>query len=177
MTDVRDVLFQVNPFMAIPIDPITFFLEHRDARIGACAHNSKWISLGFGQEELNRLANEPISCSGTVMGNTLKIMEYLLWMLILSTHLNEVALGEPGIDQGVHNMLVHGGMMPDQRIAENGDGVFTMQHVVVREPVPVYVSSDGLVVDSGGYVYPVVHQYDRFIPLAEHIDRTWSTRN
>jgi len=167
LTDVRDVLFQIEPFQAIPVDPITFFLESDVVTIGTCECNSSWIASGFGERELSRLAAKPISCSGTVVGSWRSIIEYLLWMLILSTLLHEDAVGVAGIDQGCHNMLVHSNLLSEQRIAANGDGVLTLHHVIGRETV--YVSADGFVVDTAGNRFPVIHQYDRLHELTDHV--------
>jgi hypothetical protein len=167
LTDVRDVLFQIDPFQAVSVDPITFFLESDVVTIGTCECNSNWIASGFGEKELSRLATKPISCSGTVVGSWRSIIEYLLWMLILSTLLHEDAAGVAGIDQGCHNMLVHSNLLAEQRIAANGDGVLTLHHVIGRETV--YVSADGFVVDIAGNRFPVIHQYDRLHELTDHV--------
>lgn len=167
LSDVRDVLFQADPFQAIADEPITFFLECNAVKIGDCEANANWIYTGFGGSALKQLADKPISCSGTVMGRQRSIMEYLLRMLIISTQLKESALGEHGIDQGCHNQLIQSGVLLGQRIAENGDGIFTLHHVIGRETV--YVSPDGFVVDATGKPYPVVHQYDRLGELTQHI--------
>jgi hypothetical protein len=186
LTDVRDVVFQENPFDVIPEDNITFFLEDRHLSIGSCPWNSQWVRTGFGEEELTKIADKPISCSGTVMGTSSSIMEYLLQMLILSTFLREEALGEISMDQAVHNVLIYRQLISDQRIAENGDGVLTLAHLL--GPSPVLISEDKFTailgrepvfVDNSGIVYystrkfAVVHQYDRVVELSEIIRNRW----
>ncbi len=48
LTDVRDVVFQGDPFMGVPDDRLSFFLES-ERTLGSCPVNSDWLRRAYGQ--------------------------------------------------------------------------------------------------------------------------------
>ncbi len=157
LTDVRDVLFQRNPFLIDTGNMLGCFLEA--AAIGDCSTNSGWIRAAFGEDALARMQDKPIVCSGTTLGPAPCIRDYLSRM---TAHLRGLDLDNRGIDQGVHNYLVHVEGIEDLRLFTNGSGpVLTMGHM----PGLFHVRADGLVCREDGEVAHVLHQYDRFPEL------------
>ena len=75
LCDSRDIYFQSNPFEFNYKGKINFFLE--DQMIKNCPYNTNWILKTYGKKEFDKISNEIILCSGTVVGENEKIKEYL----------------------------------------------------------------------------------------------------
>jgi hypothetical protein len=160
ITDSRDVFFQSNIFSWNPSPGVHFFLEETAEKIGRSVHNSKWLKTQFGQETLDELANETISCAGTTFGDIQSIIEYLSTMVSVS--MKAMSLREPDGDQGIHNYIVCKKLLPHAAIHENRYGpVMTMG---AMKPESVRQNSGGWVINDDGNVPSALHQYDR-LPL------------
>lgn len=173
VTDVSDVAFQDDPFRSAGEAPMVCYLEHPSVTIGSCESNRWWVEEGFGPNILAELADKPISCSGTVIATMTALRSYLLKMLHLSTYLSDHMIGARGIDQGVHNVLIHRGELEGVRLAENGDGVFTMFWSISRNEV--FVSEDGTIRDQNDNAPEILHQYTRNDTLAMLLRRKWAS--
>src|SRR5262249_50719850 len=77
MPDVREVVFQRNPFDGIASPKCHFFLESAVRTIGEDPTNSRWVRGCFSVAEAERLAGCRISCSGITIGGTAAIIAYL----------------------------------------------------------------------------------------------------
>lgn len=172
LSDVRDVVFQADPF-PYPINaPQCFALEDPSVTLGSEPHNRRWLGDIYGYGESNRLYNRPISCAGTTYGTRAGILEYLDAMTssIIRT-LHSVA-GRPGYDQGLHNHLIATGQFPHARLVPNGEGpVLTIQEM---DPARIQLHTDG-VRDQAGRLIPVLHQYDRNQLLRDHFLRRFGS--
>jgi len=187
LTDVRDVVFQGDLFREIPDDRISFFLEDPRIPIKSCKWNADWILTGFGPEMLAALGDKPISCSGTVLGKADAVMEYLIQMQLHYTVMFPEALDLRGIDQGVHNVIVYQGVIPKQKVLENGDGILTIGNTlgdtstfVSEGDFAAAVGLDPVFLDQEGRFhynmrhFSVVHQYDRNPQLAQRVDALYA---
>lgn len=67
LTDVRDVVFQRDPF-AETLDGLEVFLEDSSLTIGGEARNRKWVRTLYGDRGLAACGHEVVSCSGTIAG-------------------------------------------------------------------------------------------------------------
>jgi hypothetical protein len=122
------------------------------------------VEKRFGPEVLARIADRPISCSGTVIGSTGAVAGYLDLMLPLLSPLDPDL---PGYDQGAHNVLLHTGRLPGVRLHANETGpVLTLGHLTLDE---VRTDGRGLVYNAAGGVPAVVHQYDRIPALRDEV--------
>jgi hypothetical protein len=156
LTDVRDVIFQRDPFDFEIADEICFFLEDDRQVIKDCPHNSEWLRSGFGDDTLRELGDEVVSCAGVTIGSYAAIMEYLELMV---DHLLRLKFHH--IDQGVHNYLIYKRKLKKFRLFRNELGpVFTMGKTV---DLPAKFDSQGFVLNKDGSVAHVLHQYDRHI--------------
>jgi hypothetical protein len=156
LTDVRDVIFQRNPFTIDTGECLGCFEEDRRRSIGNCAINSGWIRAAFGEAALQEIAEKPIVCSGTTLGPAGEIRGYLNRM---TAHLGRLDLDNRGIDQGVHNYMIHVEGFDRIRIFPNGTGpVLTMGHMDGR----FLAGPDGTIRNPDDEPYHVLHQYDRF---------------
>jgi hypothetical protein len=159
LTDVRDVIFQANPFSVPLQSPQRFFIEHRSLTVGGQINNAMWVAGAYGEAALARIAAQPVSCSGISYGTTAGILDYLAAMTDeLTAHTHEIA-GSDGYDQGVHNFLIWSGRFPRAQLAENSHGpVLTLQAVPAGE---IRADATGRLLNDEGAVVPVLHQYDR----------------
>jgi hypothetical protein len=161
IADVRDVVFQSDPFAEYPKHAIEFFAEPELFK--NCTHNAPWLANIYGVNRVNQIAEQYVICSGTTMGTRLGMVEYLQAMV------NEVSRLDisgrtlhGGEDQPVHNHLVYNDQFSDYSINQNGIGpISTMHHAKVLS-----FNRDGQLLNDNGTVVPVVHQYDRCGPMS-----------
>ena len=161
LTDVRDVFFQRDPFQFDFGDEVCCFLEDGRDTIGSSVTNRTWIRDLFGSAALKSMERARISCSGVTIGSYKRIMKYLETMVDYITRfvLPRQSRIDDGADQGVHNYILHYGLVPYSRVFSNEDGpVITLTGV---PEVDVRFDKNGYVVNKTGEVVNVVHQYDR----------------
>lgn len=154
-TDVRDVLFQADPFTYPWHNGLNCTLEDRRMTLGACPHNAHWIRGHQGEAALAEVADKPISCSGTTVGTHAALVEYLE---ALTQRLVPFGGGERmgGYDQGVHNVMVHTGAV-DAVFHDNTGPILTLGYTK-GEPEQ---DDAGFVLNESGDRAHIVHQYDR----------------
>lgn len=161
LTDVRDVLFQADPFEP-SVNELEVFLEDSAVTIGAEPHNWRWMVNLYGEPRASAWRDAIVSCSGTVIGPRVQILHYLREMS-LAVAWRRRPLGSH--DQGVHNYLLRSGRLGSPRIISNGDGrVLTMGAMQRCDR-----DDDGFVVTRDGSRPAVLHQYDRHPGLAEDL--------
>jgi hypothetical protein len=164
ITDLRDVLFQDDPFRP-PVTQLEVFLEEPSATFATEPHNRRWIRDLYGARALRELSHLVISCSGTVIGPRQEVIEYLRQMSAAADRRRR-PLGSH--DQAIHNHLLRHERLGDNTlIVPNGHGrVLTMGAMtsVVRDDA-------GRVLNLDGSVPAVIHQYDRHPSLAPELVR------
>lgn len=158
LLDVRDVVFQADPFAAAPEGDLLVYLEDGSMKLGSCTVNSEWLRDGFGADMLRRLCDRRISCSGSVFGTWNRVLEYLLMMQLVSFECAIEARKTIGIDQAIHNVLVHCQQIEPLTVVENGIHVLTMGYVAETE---IQITPDNKIMDRHGRLSPILHQYDR----------------
>jgi hypothetical protein len=156
LTDVRDVFFQRNPF-DVEFDELQCFLEDTRETIGTQPHNRKWLQAALGDGILSKLGERPIVCAGVTIGPQRLVVSYLSVMIESLLKLRHQSVG---LDQAVHNYILHTGLVPEARLIPNGSGAVATLGIVPREDV--YGLLDA----------PVLHQYDRHPALAETLLRS-----
>lgn len=153
LTDIRDVIFQDDPFDA-PVSGLEVFLEEEFLAIGKDPHNARWIQNLYGRRALERIGSMTTSCSGTTVGDRESILDYLQAMTE-SIVWRRRPMGSH--DQGVHNHLLRSGRLSHADVVRNGHGrVLTMGAMQHFER-----DASGRVLNADGSVPAVVHQYDR----------------
>jgi hypothetical protein len=163
LTDVRDVLFQANPFAFEIPDGLSVFLEDRSWNIGSCEHNSRAMLQAFGRGILSELSGKPIVTTGVTIGTTAAIREYLTRVTAI---LCEKRDRKP-IDRAVQNFLVHKEPPAKLHQFENSSGpVLTLGGL---DPARVQFNDRGQVVAADGRVVNILHQFDRHRELAQKL--------
>ena len=156
ISDVRDVVFQLDPFAFDWPNGLNCTLEDRSVTVGGCPFNSHWVREHLGADALARIADKPIACSGTSVADHDSMLEYLG---LMTDRLAPPTLGErmAGFDQGVHNQLLHTGQVPSLTLHDNTGPILTLAQT--REEPPM--DSLEFVLNEAGQRAHLVHQYDR----------------
>jgi hypothetical protein len=173
MSDVRDVVFQRNPFDGITSPKCHFYLESAVRTIGEDPTNSRWVHGCFSSAEAERLAACRISCSGITIGGTAAIMAYLERM---AARIGAMPwriyrrIGH-GYDQAIHNYLVHLDPAIDGIVVDNNRHIATM----ALEPRTFYrLDCESLIYGPDNHLFPICHQYDRFPDLLKAIEARYA---
>jgi hypothetical protein len=169
LSDVRDVVFQRNPFDGIASSQCHFYLESSARKIGDDPTNSRWTRGCFPAEIAAALGAQRISCSGITIGGTAAMLAYLEEM---AARVRKVpmriyrAIGH-GYDQAIHNYLVHLDPAIDGIVAENNGHIATM----ALEPRDLYrIDAEARIFAADGRLFPICHQYDRFPDIRKAIE-------
>lgn len=169
LTDVRDVIFQADPFSLLWPEGYSLFQEDSAICLGRCEHTAHWIKGHLGSDTLQELAPFPLLCSGTTIADSASMLRYLDLMtarLLPFTPAPRMA----GYDQGVHNLLARRGLLAPLHVFDNHGPVLTLGHK--REPPAL--DAAGLVLNESGEPAVLVHQYDRHPELFAHIRRLYA---
>lgn len=161
LTDLRDVLFQRDPFEE-PLDSLEVFLEVPSHALATEVSNRTWNEALFDPSYLERFGDLTVSCSGTVIGPRAAILDYLKEMQG-ETIWRRRPLG--AADQAIHNYLIRTDRLPAARVVANEHGrVLTM-----FEMTSVRRNAAGEICNADGSVPAVLHQYDRIPSLAAEL--------
>lgn len=165
ITDVRDVVFQQDPFEFDYGDRIAFAFEENDAKICERIINYKWISRGYGKQIADELSGFPISCAGTTIGKSERMLIYFNKML------HEISRFKDKIwcaDQAAHNYLIHNNSFDNVMKMRNRKGpVMTMYGVKEFQ-----TDRRGRLINEDGSVINVLHHYDRIPDAKKRVDRS-----
>lgn len=166
LCDSRDIYFQANPFEFNYNEKINFFLE--DQIIKNCPFNSNWILKTYGKKEYDKISNKTILCSGTVLGENFKIIEYLnlitknISKFKYKKKLKYLITLRPdpegrGCDQGHANYLVHNFKIDNFKFYSNSKGPVATAFYLDK----VRFDSKSNLINESGEPYLIVHQYDK----------------
>ena len=161
ISDLRDVLFQADPF-AQPLPAELIFAQER-IRLGDCPVNRSWLVQAYGEAMADNLHHCMVSCSGTTFGTTRGMQQYLTVMI------NEMA-GRPipvlgGMDQGIHNYVIRMRPMRNAFCDPHDSIVATMAYMPEDA---ISIDQRGVLID--GRLVPVIHQWDRKEKLRHYVD-------
>ena len=166
LCDSRDIYFQGNPFEFNYKGPINFFLE--DYQIKDCPYNSNWLIKTYGKAAFDDISDKTILCSGTVLGSSKEIKEYLSLLKKYSSDFKYkkkfkyfiTFRPDPegrGCEQGHANYLVHNKIIKDYYLYTNSGGpiatVFYLKKIIF--------DNESRLINDTGKPYLLVHQYDK----------------
>ncbi len=164
LTDIRDVIFQNDPFNFPLSDKLCCFTEREDLALRQEPVDAFWMERAFDRSTLDQLGDNPIVCSGVTIGPPNLMIHYLEEMINL--FMSAPGKGwetRPGIDQAIHNYLVHKGLLPGVKLYANNSGpVFT-----AGLEDNISLNEFGIILNKRGNVPNIVHQYDRHWQVAK----------
>jgi hypothetical protein len=162
ITDVRDVIFQKDPFIWMGQKQGVFcFEEASGLTIGNSSANSQMVREVFGANGLAQICHQQVSCAGITFGTRTSLLRYLQSFLDLALQAKNLWPCS-GSDQGIHNYIIHQIGIPALQLVNNEGPVFTMGCVPRNQ---IRQNSLGQVINYEGTAYPILHQYDRFKDL------------
>lgn len=169
ITDVRDVVFQDDPF-ADPVRELEFFIEHEAEALSGHPFNIKHLRALFGEGLTRALRPRPCICVGVVAGPAPALVRFCRLLLMLCAIPRSRVGGDFGADQAACNAIAHLGLL-DAALRPNYGRVAT---IGMTPAAGLRVEGDRILNPDGG-VSPIVHQYDRKPPLARFVRERWGS--
>ncbi len=153
LSDIRDVVFQKDPFDFDIDEKLCCFLEAEGWPIKKSEHNAVGILKSYSKEELDKIGNNLIACAGTIIGYAPEIKKYVDTLLREFIRIKS----KNADDQFIFNYLIWNGMLSNLNIFKNHYGpVLTLGY-----EKKVYTNKIGQITDRSGVVVNIIHQYDR----------------
>lgn len=164
LSDARDVYFQSDPF---GVEGVVFAEEPQ--LISGCKVNSNWIKKYLGEDEFQTITSNPILCGGTILGQRLELINFLdnFTKTIEAVRSRQTNLAW-GVDQACLNSMVwNTHSSPTYKTSKNYQGfALTLFH-----EKSFLMNSEGRLINRDRSIIPVIHQYDRFPWLEQHLRR------
>lgn len=164
-TDVRDVVFQRDPFDFDDHGRVMSFLEPPIVTLDTHPLYRGWISASFGEQFAAKYGTRRVSCCAITTGPRRQIRAYFSEFVRLLQSNTTVEPFRFGMDSAIHNRIIWESLVPDMEVVENLQGPVAHLAVLKRDEIPV--NAAGKLVNRDGSVINVVHQYDRHADLAQ----------
>lgn len=158
LADSADVIFQKSPF-DWDFDPKKIYFSLQDVKIKKSWKDSDWIETIYGKKELEKIWENNVCCTGTIVGGIESVINYLKLMAY------EFKKGMT-IDQGNHNYLVHNNKIKGQVLLNSQDGIMLTCSGSKRESF--IFGKDKKIRSLSGSIYTTVHQYDTYPDWSFH---------
>lgn len=169
LSDVRDVLFQQDPFAQLPERGLAVSMEVGDYTIGTQRWNARMTLQLYGAAMLERIGSQPVSCSGVTYGDGAAMREYLRLMVGEILALSRRNARQGWFDQALHNVVLWQRWQgPVQKLETLGSAVATLGAVPEQQ---LRLDDSGCVRNRDGTLPGVLHQYDRLTKLAPALVR------
>lgn len=169
LSDVRDVLFQADPFPSVPARGVVVALETAGATLATERYNSAWLDHALGREVWGAIGANRISCVGTTLGRRGAVIGYLTRICGEMMNRAERCGAAFGPDQALHNWLLWTGRLSPVGTSRNGEG--PLASLSGEDPAVFGRDGAGRLLNADGRPVPVVHQYDRWPELAAALPR------
>lgn len=167
LSDVRDVLFQSNPFETLPQRGLAVSMESTQYAIAEEPWNSSWIRTGYGNDMLRTVGDNPVSCAGVTYGDGNAMRRYLDLMIDELLSLPWRATLRAGMDQGVHNVLLWTGRLKEVvQLSTLESPVATLNEIGTQN---LHFDAQDRLLNGDGSLVSIVHQYDRPDDLAPRL--------
>lgn len=164
LTDVKDVVFQKDPFEFQGDGRLCVAMESPKVPIGKCSYTSEWIVAGYGRDVLDQLRDEELSCAGTTFGSADAVLAYLRSMI---GQVQAMRDAYHCADQAAHNLMLHSGALEPVTRMYN----FRAPVATVGTEQEFRINARGELVNHDGSTVAIVHQYDRHPQLVRLFDR------
>lgn len=159
LSDLRDVVFQSNPFDLVHGNEIVCSLEDDSLTIGSNWANSLWVERVGGSRLKEELSNRRISCVGVLVGSGQLIEGYLRALVGVLTRPGINVANFHGADTGAHNIVVYKEPPGAIRFGDAHLGGIIGMHGLRAQYIRW--TENGLLCDVQGVPFAIVHQYDR----------------
>ena len=167
LTDIRDVIFQRDPFDFSLGTALNVAMEDRATLLASTPSNREWIERGYGAAMLAEVGHFPVSCAGTILGRASVIQVYLRNLL---TEVGQLKDALNCADQAAHNVMLHQDRLGPVRRHYNEDGpILTVG--TLEQNSRFSFDEEGYVLNQAGKRPHIVHQYDRHPQLAARMER------
>jgi hypothetical protein len=168
LTDIRDVVFQRDPFEIITTDALYVALENNT--LDGCEYTKRWILAGYDQAVVDEVKPMRLSCSGTTLGPTAHIMRYLKAMVAEIPKLQDPY---HCFCQGIHNVLLHTGQLEPTVRIDNQDGLIMTVggHMNPTEMQQLHYDKQGYMLGKSDERVHIVHQFDRHVSIILQLDK------
>ena len=167
LTDVRDVALQGNIFDEIQDPGLSCFMED-PAWTCEERFNKYILTTNYGEAVAKEFEDKRIICSGTTLGDTENVIQYIVTLMNERGLEKMVKAGGIPDEQAPHNYIFHKDKLPHVK-QENGDGVAT---ICLTHPDQIKILESGHV-SVYGKIPAVIHQWDRHPNLIEHYKRLY----
>ncbi|MDW8399643.1 MAG: hypothetical protein RMK90_13885 [Acetobacteraceae bacterium] len=169
LSDVRDVVFQADPF-APPPRRLSFFLEAEPLTLAQHGANLRWIAALAGAGLARMVADRPCICSGTLLGPRADMLRLIRQMLLLMAIPRAAVPAAFGADQAAVNLVAHLGLAAEADILPNHGRVAT---IGMTPPDQLALDPAGVIRNPDGGASAIVHQYDRHPALLAAVEARW----
>lgn len=170
LTDVRDVLFQSDPFDDLPREGLAVGIETASYTIATEWHNATWLARAYGANMLAQIGSRRVSCVGVTYGDAQAVTNYVRLFNRELLNLSPEGTGIGGADTAIHNMLLWTGRLGEvHRLEPLRSPVATLNGV---DETSVRLNASGHVLNEDGSEPSVLHQYDRLPSLRDRLRRT-----
>jgi hypothetical protein len=166
-TDVRDVVFQGDPFERAA-DDLEFFVEAEERTLADHAFNLKHLQALAGDGVARAISQSACVCVGVVAGPAAAVARFCRAILLLCAIPRSNIGGAFGTDQAACNVIAHLNLVGGD-IRPNFGRVAT----IGLTPPDQLRWEHGQIVNPDASISPIVHQYDRIGFLADHIQDRW----
>jgi hypothetical protein len=157
LSDVRDVIFQGDPFRYATSPGIYCFLDPT-VRLGDEPVNTRWTVNLFGNAYYQTRKGSRIFCSGTIIGDYDSMTRLLHQMCAVLIQALPHAVGQIGDDQAAYNHLLWENRIANAIYCENSENaVMTLKNAATES---LMFGGNGAVLNQDGSPTPVLHQYD-----------------
>lgn len=166
-TDVRDVVFQADPFEDAD-DDLQFFVEAEDRALADHAFNLKHLRALVGEGLAQDLGRRSCVCVGVVAGPRVTMLRFCRALLLLCAIPRSRVGGAFGADQAACNVIAHLNLVGGQ-IRPNYGRVATIG-LTAAESLRF---EGGRILNPDGSSSAIVHQYDRLPALVTEVQTRW----
>jgi len=160
LSDVRDVIFQSDPFRYTRYakSPGIYCFLDPTVRLGDEPLNTRWTRNLFGDAYYQTRKGSRIFCSGTIIGDYDSMIDLLHQMCAVLIKALPRAVGQIGDDQAAYNHLIWENRLANAIFCENSENaVMTLKNAPTESLV---FDCNGAVLNQDGSPAPVLHQYD-----------------
>jgi hypothetical protein len=170
LSDVRDVVFQADPFRPEPRH-LCLFREAEPLTLGEHGANLRWLARLVGQHLARGLADRPCICAGTLLGPRAEMLRLLRQILLVLAIPRTAVPAAFGADQAAVNLIAHWNLAGEAEILPNYGRVAT---IGLTPPGMVSLDAEGRIRNPDGSISAVVHQYDRHPAVLAAVQTRWN---